>query len=1079
MSRDTELKIRFSGDLTDLKSALRQIGADLVDTKRSGQDAGKGISAGMGGIRGVIAEIRDNLKSLNANFAQAQAASTQARLAEATAASEQVRRLSEIRDRQREITAEVQRRAQAESDAAAREQARIRANAINEARIAANRADAIAAFSSATPDQLRTPAERQAAIGAEQTRRRDAELRMLEINRRADALEQRLAGTRRAAAQAQGQYAAQTARSAAAQRNLNQQIALAAPQLTDIAVSLASGQSPFLVAIQQGGQLRDIFGGIRPAIAGIRAAMGAVINPITIATAAAAALAIAFVKGQNEALKLNRILIQTGNSAGVTTDQIVGMAEALNRTVDGATQASASETLAAIAESGRFTADQFELVARASEQMRQSTGRDIGAIIGEFEKLAESPADAVVELNRKYNFLTGAILEQIRTLQEQGRQQEAATLAMRAYSEAVNSRTPAILENLGLIERGVRAIKNETREAISAILEIGRQQTGRQRFDTLFAERLSLQDDAARGNGFARERIKTIEAELRQLQDAEKVAQQKAAQQRAQSTAIRLSAELENEARQYDSAAEKRTRRRVSAINRANAAVEAAERAGDAKAAENAKRARDQIVGALDKEAADEAKREADAAARKGAAAAKRSATAAREAAREAANLVRIDAALVQDATQRSIQELQRLYAEGSVSVADYFAQRQRLETESIDAAIRAAEAQRDAAQGLDERKQAEAEILRLQRDRAEVATRAAREQAIAERELAAELQRLQARLAEANGALGEQQRVQLEQERDELLRKFQGNPGAQQLVRDLFDVELAKSRAAAIDAEREKIAGKLRDETDYLNSQSELGGLSPVDAELRLQEARQRTIDQLEELRRKAQEAYNQKPSEETLQALRQLDTEILQVKASQEAFKNTVKQQATDALSQFFTDLATGAKSFKDAFKDMVRGFIQGLARMAAEAIAKRIIFSIFGAAGGGGGSFLGSLFGGGGASVGTLHSGGMAGGGAKRFIPDTMFAPMFAAAPRYHDGGNVLKPGEVPAILQTGERVLNRRETQRYNAGEGSGGNVRVVNAFDPSFVPDQMDSAEGERVIFNVLGRNPGRVRQLLG
>lgn len=36
-------------------------------------------------------------------------------------------------------------------------------------------------------------------------------------------------------------------------------------QFTDIAVSLASGQQPLTVLLQQGGQLKDMFGGIGPA----------------------------------------------------------------------------------------------------------------------------------------------------------------------------------------------------------------------------------------------------------------------------------------------------------------------------------------------------------------------------------------------------------------------------------------------------------------------------------------------------------------------------------------------------------------------------------------------------------------------------------------------------------------------------------------------------------------------------------------------------------------------------------------------------------------------------------------------
>jgi phage-related minor tail protein len=40
-------------------------------------------------------------------------------------------------------------------------------------------------------------------------------------------------------------------------------------QMTDIVVGLSTGQSPFMVLMQQGGQLKDMFGGIGPAIKGV------------------------------------------------------------------------------------------------------------------------------------------------------------------------------------------------------------------------------------------------------------------------------------------------------------------------------------------------------------------------------------------------------------------------------------------------------------------------------------------------------------------------------------------------------------------------------------------------------------------------------------------------------------------------------------------------------------------------------------------------------------------------------------------------------------------------------------------
>jgi hypothetical protein len=82
-------------------------------------------------------------------------------------------------------------------------------------------------------------------------------------------------------------------------------------------------------------------------------------------------------------------------------------------------------------------------------------------------------------------------------------------------------------------------------------------------------------------------------------------------------------------------------------------------------------------------------------------------------------------------------------------------------------------------------------------------------------------------------------------------------------------------------------------------------------------------------------------------------------------------------------------------------------------------------------GGGRLFGGLTG---AAV--HHAGGLVGGTTPmRAVP----IMAFAGAPRMHAGGFAgLRPDEVPAILQKGERVLSRRET----AGYGGGGNVSIT-------------------------------------
>jgi len=61
----------------------------------------------------------------------------------------------------------------------------------------------------------------------------------------------------------------------------------------------------------------------------------------------------------------------------------------------------------------------------------------------------------------------------------------------------------------------------------------------------------------------------------------------------------------------------------------------------------------------------------------------------------------------------------------------------------------------------------------------------------------------------------------------------------------------------------------------------------------------------------------------------------------------------------------------------------------------------------------------------------------GGTSRRVP----ALAFAAAPRMHAGGWAgLKPDEVPAILQRGERVLSRRQAAGYGTG-GAASNMSI--------------------------------------
>lgn len=437
---------------------------------------------------------------------------------------------------------------------------------------------------------------------------------------------------------------------------------------------------------------------------------------------------------------------------------------------------------------------------------------------------------------------------------------------------------------------------------------------------------------------------------------------------------------------------------------------------------------------------------------------------------RTAAQAAADDAELLKDSIDRALRELDRLYAAGEVGLRDYFARKAQLQQQAIEAEIAQAQAELATTDSIDQKSKILTKIALLERQRAAIGPTIALEQADAERELARALEDVQARLAEFNGDATATQRLALTRERETLLRQFANDPQASAFINRLFDVELARTRVTQIQSEAQRLLEQLRLGEDNIAVQIEAGTLGQVTGEQQLQGLRDRTIAQLQQLRAALVAAYNERPSDEAKAAIQSLDIEIARVSASANQLQNDIRDLGQSSLEGFFNDIATGAASAGEAVRNLVLTFIQGLARMAAEALARRAILSLTGLFGGGTGTV----------PVGVAHGGGLVGQGMKRAIPAGLAAALFAAAPRFHDGGIAgLNPGEVPAILQTGERVLSRQEAARYSEGDRPSPGTRVVNVFDPSFVPDQMNSAEGERVILNVIGRNPGRVKQLLG
>ncbi|WP_434137934.1 phage tail length tape measure family protein [Klebsiella quasipneumoniae] len=154
-------------------------------------------------------------------------------------------------------------------------------------------------------------------------------------------------------------------------------------QMTDIVVGLSTGQSPLMVLMQQGGQLKDMFGGIGPAIKGVGTYVMGLVNPYSVAAASVGLLTYAVYQNRQEIdaatkiattslgangdaaerLALNMVAIsdKTGQAIDEVSSMFIttndGASEAINKLIDvGFSYDEARTKVAQYKDSANFTA---------------------------------------------------------------------------------------------------------------------------------------------------------------------------------------------------------------------------------------------------------------------------------------------------------------------------------------------------------------------------------------------------------------------------------------------------------------------------------------------------------------------------------------------------------------------------------------------------------------------------------------------------------------------------------------------------------------------------------------------------
>ena len=291
-------------------------------------------------------------------------------------------------------------------------------------------------------------------------------------------------------------------------------------QFTDIIVSLQGGQAPLTVLLQQGGQLKDVFGGIGPAARALGGYVLGLVNPFTLAAAAAAVLGLAYKQGSDEADAFRKSLLLTGNASGATVGQLAGMAASMDETF-GVTTGKAADALNAMAGTGRIARTSLQDFAQVAIDVEKSFGQSIQDTAKNFAELGKDPVGASKRLNESLNFLTAATYAQIKAAVDLGEIEKAAAIAQDAYAKAMKGRSDTVVQNLGYIERAYRASLSWAKEAWDAMLGFGRAETTTEKMADVRKE-LDLIDKGLR-NVSPRQRA-SLEQQLAALQETEKLA---------------------------------------------------------------------------------------------------------------------------------------------------------------------------------------------------------------------------------------------------------------------------------------------------------------------------------------------------------------------------------------------------------------------------------------------------------------------------------------------------------------------------------------------------------------------------
>ncbi|EON7421330.1 phage tail length tape measure family protein, partial [Escherichia coli] len=243
-------------------------------------------------------------------------------------------------------------------------------------------------------------------------------------------------------------------------------------QFTDIATQLAGGQNPWLILLQQGGQVKDSFGGMIPMFRGLAGAITLPMVGVTSLAMATGALVYAWYQGDSTLSAFNKTLVLSGNQSGLTADRMLTLSRAGQAA--GLTFNQARESLAALVNAGVRGGEQFDAINQSVARFASASGVEVDKVAEAFGKLTTDPTSGLIAMVRQFRNVTAEQIAYVAQLQRSGDEAGALQAANDIATKGFDEQTRRLKENMGTLETWADKTGKAFKSMWDAILDIGR-----------------------------------------------------------------------------------------------------------------------------------------------------------------------------------------------------------------------------------------------------------------------------------------------------------------------------------------------------------------------------------------------------------------------------------------------------------------------------------------------------------------------------------------------------------------------------------------------------------------------------